>query len=436
MSFDQDIDAAWKEVHQSTDWSGMQKVGRAIAPSILPTAGAAALTPFLGPWAGPVAGGLAGEAANNIIGLTQPSLGGYAVQALVPPALRAGVNAGKLWPKFGTSKRGAETLQEVGKKDLRMIQDQYQPFTPSHDLFNRVGNQPIKMPHTQAESKKVLDRIQQELPVDQPLFKKSGEVAGEYQNIPATGLPADRFQRSMSTLGQRVRAAGRAEESVGGSTNSANYKRLYGGFAQDLDAVQDPTLKQARAAYKREQTLQDIGDTAKIFTPKGHGEAEQINVNRLMSQLKDNREELGKFFSQAFSADEQKDIIGRLGKINEIPGLGPGTGQAVGSSKVNPLIAAMMGAGSLGAAHGGTAEGLGAAAGMYGLSSAGRMMRDVGLAWNIPAGRALIIQMLDRSGGKITPQVSAAIQAFAASQTANLPKTLDVFKEPRQRVGP
>lgn len=421
-----------REIDQSTDWAGMQKFGRALAPSIAPTVGAAAMTPLAGPWAGPVVGGMLGEAANNLMGLTEPSVGGYAVQALVPPALRGGANLKRVFPAFGTSARGRESLQEIGKRDLRGIQAEYQPLTPSSDLFSRVGKYPIPMPHTKQESQNVLDRIAKELPVDQPLFKKSGEVAEEYKRIDPAGLPADRFQTSMSTLGQRVRSAGRAEESVGGTVNSANYKRMYGGFAKDLDAVPDPTLKRAREAYKREQTLEDIGDTAKIFTPKGHGEKEQINVNQLMTRLKDDQDELGKFFHQAFNDEERKSILGRLGKINEMPGLGPGTGLAVGSSKVNPLIAAMMGAGSVGAAHGGTAEALGLAAGTYALSGAGRMARDLSIAWNIPAGRAMIQALLDRSGGKVTPEVTAAIQAFAAAQTANLPKTLEAFKEPRR----
>jgi len=283
---------------------------------------------------------------------------------------------------------------------------------------------------TKQQSKKVLQDIELELPVDRPLFKKSGEQAQQYLDLPESGLPAQRFQRSMHTLGERKRAAGRGEEQVGGSSNLRHYKQLYHGMAEDLE--KNPTLKEARQAFKREATLEDIGETAKVFTPKGHGEAEQINVNRLMTQLKDDTDDLGRFFQQAFSAEEQKDILARLGKINEIPGLGPGTGQAGGSSKVNPVLAAMLGMGSLGAAHGGTAEALGAAAGTYALSSAGRMARDVSIAWNIPAGRVLIHNLLKRSGGKMTPEVWAGIQAFAASQTANLPHTRAIIKEPRQ----
>jgi len=175
-----------------------------------------------------------------------------------------------------------------------------------------------------------------------------------------------------------------------------------------------------------------VGDLGRPFVKKGVGETEQVNVNQLMNRLKDETDELGRFFKQAFDDDERKAIITRLGNINALPGIGPGPGQAVGSSKVNPVIAAMLGAGSLGAAHGGAGEAMGAAAGAYALSGAGRMARDLSIAWNIPAGRALIGQLLDRSGGKITPDVWAGIQAFAASQTANLPTNARIIKEPRK----
>lgn len=414
-----------QDIMASTDWAGLRKLGYALAPSIAPTAGAVALTPFLGPWAGPVAGGVAGEAVNNLFGVTEPSAMGYATQALVPPALRGAANVGRLWPKFGTEKRAAKSLNEIGIDDLRLMQKEYQPLTPSQQLFARVGNEPIAMPETKQAAKKVLDRITSQLPSDQKLYAQSGDSATDLVNL-GTGLPVDKFQQGMSTMGQRVRAARRGEEKVGGSTNVTNYSQLYGGYAKDLEAA--PMLKDARQAYKREQTLEDMGELARPFIKKGVGETEQVSVNKLMTRLKDETDEMGRFFHQSFNADEQKDILSRLGKLNDLPGIGAGPGQRTGSSHVNPVLAGMLGLGSAGYAHGGAGEAMGAAAGAYALSGTARMTRDLAIAWNIPAGRALIGQLLDRSGGKLTPEVWAGIQAFAGAQTANLPQTIEMIK--------
>lgn len=446
-----------KDIDQSTDYSGMRKAFDVVAPSIAPTIGAVAMTPALGPWAGPVVGGVAGEMLNNVVGLTKPSVGNYAAQALVPPAMRGAANLKRLAPTFGTEKRGAATLNEIGKKELTKIQADYQPLTPSDQLFARIGNEVIPMPGARDASDTVLQRIASQLPSDRPLYAKSGETAHDVRDLfkeervvtPETalypeelgrytvdvrqgpgGLPASRFQESIRTVGERLRAARRGEENVGGTANIRNYSTLFGGYAKDLDA--SPILKRARESFKREATLEDIGETAKIFTPKGHGEKQQINVNRLIDQLRDDTDEIGKFFHQTFSQQERQEILKRLGRVNDLPGLGPGAGQAVGSSKVNPVMAAMLGGGALGYGHGGAGEAMGAAAGAYALSGAGRMARDLSIAYNIPAGRALIGQLLDRSGGKLTPEVWAGIQAFAAAQTASLPTNARIIKEPRK----
>ena len=560
---------ALKEIDQSTDYTGMRKAFDVIAPSIAPTIGAISLTPALGPWAGPIVGGIAGEMLNNVVGVTNPSLGNYAAQALVPPVMRGAGNLKRLAPRFGTESRSAESLNQIGLRDLRSMQQEYQPLTPSEQLFARVGNDVIPMPHAKDTAESVLRRIEMQLPSDRPIYgksKKSAEdvidlfqpqrrraetpnepaidlghqpvqsyesgalrdplldrltsaapgritrsgeqtiippivdqslqssqdiamgkrptIRREFPDLPTQrnisdatvfpkeilppdssarypetiagvlqdyldqsnknkflaeemkwqpgpgGLPASRFQEAIRTAGERLRAARRGEESVGGSTNVRNYSELFSGYARDLDA--SPLLRRARDSFKREQVLTDIGDMARPFVKKGVGEAEQVNVNQLMNRLKDDTDELGRFYHQAFDPQERTEILRRLGRVNELPGIAPGTGQATGSSKVNPVIAAMLGAGSLGAAHGGAGEAMGAAAGAYALSGAGRMARDLSIAYNIPAGRALITQLLDRSGGKLTPEVWAGIQAFAASQTANLPANAQIIKTPRQ----
>lgn len=414
-----------KDIMQSTDWAGLRKLGRVVAPGIAPTVGAVALTPVLGPWAGPVVGGIAGEVANNLMGLTKPSVAGYATQAIVPPSLRVGSNLARWWPKFGTEARSAKSLNEIGINDLKLMQQQYQPLTPSAQLFNRVGDQTMAMPETKGAAAKVLERIQSQLPSDQKLYAQSGESAQDLANLPG-GLPINQFQQGMSTMGQRVRAARRGEEKVGGSTNMANYNQLYGGYAKDLEAA--PMLKDARQAYKREQTLEDMSELAKPFIKKGVGETEQLSVNKLMTRLHDQNDEMGKFFHQSFNDAEQKDILARLGKINELPGIGAGPGQRTGSSHMNPLIAGMLGLGGAGYAHGGLGEAAAGVAGAYALGGTGRMLRDLSIAYNIPAGRAMLKGLLDRSGNKMTPEVWAGIQAFAGAQSANLPQGIEILK--------
>lgn len=459
-----------KDIDQSTDWAGMQKFGYALRPSVLPTAGAAALTPLLGPWAGPVVGGVAGEIGNNIMGWTEPSPLGYAVQGLVPPSLRAGSNVKRLFgplrgegPGFGTSGRSAETLHQIGIHDLKAIGKQYQPPTPSSNLFEQVGSEHVPMPQSKLAADDVLQRIENQSPRDRylykhsedsakdvgDLFKESRTIQPESELYPeelgrytvnvrpgAGGLPALKFQDRMRTLGERLRAARRGEENVGGSANVRNYSELFKGYAKDLD--ESPILQRARESYKRESTLEDIEGAAKVKTLAGHGTDQQIRVNTLMDRLRDQEDELGMFFHQAFTEGEKSAIINRLGKINELPGLGPGVGQATGSSKINPLLAAMGGVFGAGTMHGGVGEGALAAAGAYALSGAGRMARDLSIAWNIPAGRAMIQQMLTRyaPNGVLSPQhreqIRAAIEAFAAAQTANMVRPdKPVILEPR-----
>jgi hypothetical protein len=460
MSLDDDIASAWNDVRASTDWVGMQKVGLAVAPSVAPTVLAAGLTPFLGPLAGPAVGGVSGEVVNNLIGLTKPSVYSYGMQAAVPSAMRFAGNVTRLWPAIGTTERAASWLNQAGKQELKAIGSEYQPDVPSRVLFERVGSHMIPMTKTKESAEAVLQRIKDALPADRPLYAQSGKAAGDITELfkeqttktplqkphpqalqryrtttePGPGgLPAQKFQGSMATAGERLRAARRGEERVGGSSNVRNYSQLFSGYARDLEA--SPILKEAREAFKREQTLEDIQELAKPFVKKGVGETEQINVNQLMNQLKDKDGDLGRFFSQAFTPKEQTEILDRLANVNTLPGIGPGTGQAVGSSKVNPVIAAMLGAGGIGAVHGGggaasVGEAAMGAAGAYGASWAGRMLRDYFIARSMPAGKAMIEAMLDRSGGKLTPEFWSGVHAFAASQLAQIPRTREIMRTP------
>jgi len=165
-----------QDIMASTDWAGLRRLGLGIAPAIAPTVGAVAASPFMGPMAGAVFGGLAGEGFNNLIGLTQPSVSSYLLQAGVPPALKGLASLKRLGGALG-EKGGAETLNRLASPEIRNILQQYTPPVPSKLLFEKVGNGMIPMPHAREAAQEITARIGRQLPSEQPLYKKSGDSA-------------------------------------------------------------------------------------------------------------------------------------------------------------------------------------------------------------------------------------------------------------------
>ena len=228
-----------------------------------------------------------------------------------------------------------------------------------------------------------------------------------------------RLQRVMNATGELIPSA----EGYGGG----HLKRLFGALSQDLDDAASSvnaaaTLKEARQLFKREHVLKDIGDElSKAFTLNRGQEVRQFNANKIVRTLEDSSGTIGKFFKQAFSPAEQKDLVGFFEFLNTIPVLKPGAGAQYGAGKLLARTAASMGmGGGTGFAMSGGNPAMAAAGTAVGaaIPAADDMVRTGIQVWKMPGGKSLLRNVLNNSDGVLTPQVLSAITAFATAQAA------------------
>lgn len=194
---------------------------------------------------------------------------------------------------------------------------------------------------------------------------------------------------------------------------------------QPLSRNAAATLKEARDLFKREQVLKDIGDElSKAFTLNRGQEARQFNANKIVRTLEDSGGTIGKFFKQAFSPAEQKDLVGFFEFLNTIPVLKPGSGAQYGSGRLLARSVASMGAGGgMGFAMSGgnpVASAVGTVVGAA-VPAADDMVRTGIQVWKMPGGKSLLRNVLNNSDGVLTPQVLSTIAAFATAKTATPP---------------
>lgn len=423
------FDAAFKEIDQSTDYEGMKSFGRGVAsvvgPAILPTVGAVAGTGVLGPVAGPAVGGMLGEGANQLLGVTQPSLGQVALQGAVPGASGLFGAAKRMMGPFAGAK-GAETLNRLAPQEIRLIGHEYQPAMPSKQLFQKIegSKKNIPAPELRAAVKDELQSIGKSTPGFQASYGKlKKQLTGIQDTLQAKGghIGIPEYQRLFQDVGAHIEAANR----TGGIEKKA-YNHVYSALKEVLESAprrvtgpEADILGRARDASKREHVLDEIAHTATPFIKRGVGEAEQYNANKVLNRLKDEGDMLGKQFRQAFTPQEQSDILKRLTALNKIPAIPAGAGQSFGSGQFwQHTVPSLAAGGGIGYGAGGT---LGAATGLAvgaALPPAARMARDFSIAWNTAVGRKMI-QDAYRKAGKMTPEVWAAIGSFAASQAAD-----------------
>ena len=389
-------------------------VGKVIAPAIYPTIGAV-LGTLLGP-GGQIVGGLGGVAVNQILGITEPSVVEPAAQVLVPGGSK-GLNAyRRLFPAFGTEARAASTMNRIAPLEVQQMLKSYAPKRSSKTLFEEAERSggTIPLPSTEEAAARELASIQESLPSFRtsydPLKKhlKGIQQAADTGGV-ERGIPTSTFQRLLHDVGRHQEAA-----DVSGGVLKKGYRDVYAGLMKDLE--QAPKLADARQAYKREIVLRELKSVGRPFTKRGVGEAEQFNANKLINRLNDSDDLLTKSFRSAFTPKEQQEILGTLTILNKIPPIPPGAGQSFGSGKFWTQTApSLVTGGTLGYASGNPLAGLVMGAGA---PAAQRYLRDFSLAWQTQEGKALIQNLLAHSGGKFTPQVWSAIQAFAASQFA------------------
>lgn len=418
-----------QDIMQSTDWAGLRRLGYGLAPSIAPMVGAVGMTPMLGPVGGAITGGVMGEAFNNAIGLTEPSIGSYAAQGLIPPALKGVAGLKRVGGAFG-EKAGAETLNRLASPEIRNILQQYKPPTPSNVLFQKIDKSQaqVPVPATRQTSQEQIANIGKSMPGFRESYNTlKKQLEGVRDQTKKTGfVPIQTYQRLLHDVGTHIKAADRA-----GGVEAAGYKSLYKSLMEDLEKApsrmkgpEAKILAEARDAFKRERVLEDIGDLARPFTMAGHGDVERFRANKIINRLKDPDDALGKFYQQSFTPDEQKGLMSSLVTLNKIPPIPAPRGTDAGSKERLGQIAGILGGGGAGAAAGAAGglgaegAGLGAAAG-YLIPKIHTMVTNYNIANNTQAGKALIKELWQGSGGKFSPQFWSALEAFAASQAAN-----------------
>lgn len=430
-----ELEQALKDIDQSTDYPGMQKFYKQAA-----TVGAEALLPgaagmgalkygskAIPPMARQIGGQLGGVFANQMAGVTQPGPLEYALNAITPFGSGVSRRAAPFLWKFGTEAKGADTLNRIIPQELNILKQRYQPPVPAKDLFKTLeaSRAHVPVPETRKTAKEEIGMIGKSLPGFKESYGKMGkQLAGVEQATKKTGfLPIDQYQRLMHDVGTHIQSAERA-----GGVEAKGYKSLYRALMDDLEKAPSrmtgadaDTLGQARDAYKREKFLEEIAHIARPFTKRGQ-DIEQANVNKLINRLNDSEDFIAKTFKSSFAPDEQATIMNTLKTLNKIPAVPPGAGQSFGSGGFwKHEFPAIVSGGGLGYAAGHEAgAGVGMAIGAA-IPPTSRMWRDFNLANNTEAGRAMIGAMYKQANYKLTPEMWAAIEAYAAAMGGAAP---------------
>lgn len=402
-----------------------ERVGNFAKPSILPTlgsyAGGAAGTafPVLGPVTPLVGRGIGsglGEGVNQLTGITEPSLGNLALATGLGPALEGGANLARTGMRF-LGGRGAETLNALAPKEAQRVMKGYRSGENVTQLFKQATDEGVSVPL--AKTQTMLQQIENEVatatPAGQKAWKSILRETGvdDLATSPAGASPA-KLQSVMADIGKLKSKA--ASE---GGLKADKLGKLFSSLSDDLEQV--PALATARQVFKRERVLDEIDDQiAKAFQiNRGQGEAGQFNANKVINTLQNEKDQLGKYFSQAFKKGEQKEIVDFFKFLNELPALQPGAGQQFGSGRA---IARTLGpsivGGGLGASGGDPAMGaIGAAAGalLPPTADAAKMLMQ---AWRMEGGKSLIKNLLRNSDGALTPKVLSLLGAFVSGQAS------------------
>ena len=405
-----------------------QKVGSFVKPSILPTVGSigvpAAATALLGPANAPfvplesgIGSGL-GEAANQALGITEPSLAQIGLSAALPTALGYGANAVRAGKQFLGAK-GAETLNQLAPEEAKRMVGSLRGSENVGQLFKDATAQGVKVPAKQTAS--ALDDLLTQMGNPSVGIQKARGKVEKYLvglrerlTTQSGNLTPTQLQAELQGIGELQREAA----AKGGPTAGA-YKKLFGALSDDLEGA--PALKHARDVFKRETVLNDLDDAvnAAFKINRGQGEAAQFNANKVLNTLQDATDGMGKFFHQAFTKAERKDVTDLFKFLNTIPNLAPGAGQQFGAGRAIAKTLGPIAAGSgAGFAMGGPAgSGIGAAVGaiLPPVADTGKMMLQ---AWRMPGGRNLIKSLLSNSDGSVTPQVLQTLGAFVSGQMA------------------
>jgi hypothetical protein len=397
---------------------------RAALPTIGSIALPAAATAMLGPMNAPFvplemgAGSALGEVANQALGITEPSLFQIGLAAGLPPV--AGYSANVL--------RGAAKLPGALKTLApSMAKEQvagYRGAVSGREAMEQATREGLTIPLTDTTQalQEMRNTMFNQTPAGQKAFEKVLKDTGLEDLVTATGdgITPAKMQALLHDIGKLQ--AGAATDDASGIS-----KEYLGRFFKTLNDDLDNSgsaLGKARDYWKREQVLNDIEERINkaVFTPKGQGAQTDFSPQKIINELNDTSEGIGKWFSQSFSRSEQAEIKSLFQFLNTIPGLQPGAGQQFGSGKFWERVTHAGAGGSIGygvglATLGPPGAAVGAGIGMFApeAMNVGGMILQ---ANKMPGGKQFVRQLFTNEGA-ITPKLLGAISAFVASGIAS-----------------
>lgn len=404
----------------------------------LPTVGSMALpiagTALAGPANAPfipleqgIGSGL-GEAANQLAGITEPSLTQIGIATVAPIVTGYGMNL------LRTGTALPATLQTKASEMATSQVRGYRSAVPAKDLFEQAAQQGSLIPLTKTEAalNNIRARLVNATPAGQKAFEKVAADTGIDDLVKATttmnvsrlgpvqnpGINPVKMQYVLGDVGKLQGEATGMERGY--------LSEIFGALKDDLEAS-GSGLATARQAWKRETVLNDLEDAIKsaMFTKKGAGLQTEFSANKIINTLNKTDEGLGKFFVQSFTPKERSEIMSLMGFLNELPSLKPGAGQQYGSGQFWNRLSKAGAGGSIGAGTGFLVGGpagaaIGGGAGIL-ANEATDITRLVMQAWKMPGGRSVVKQLLTNSDGAALPYVASTLSAFLSSATAKRP---------------
>jgi len=381
-------------------------------PMALPTVGSA-IGGAIGGVPGSAAGSFLGEAGNQALGLTERSnlqLGLAAGLPLVPSIFK---RSGAFVRRFMTPRAGAETLNRLAGPEVEHFISRYAPAGKAAELFEaaKQAGGSVQMTNTLNALDDVIGQLDSASTPPAVLTNAKNlwlKIAGKNGAFDPTDL-----QQELEIFGKTVAKLERVEGSpfgVGKKVFSALLDDLDNAIGQGVPGA--ATLRLARDTFKRSAAIEDAVEISgkALKSLRGQGDAVSFNAAEVIRKLQGD-----KFFGQAFSQAEQKEIFGLLTNLNKIPALRPGAGIQAGSfRRIGELM--MGGAGGGLVAAGGGSPGqiaVGTVAGMA-IPPTQEVMRNIWIALNMREGRALMKQLLVGKAG-LTEQGAGILGAFVAA---------------------
>lgn len=341
---------------------------------------------------------------------------------------------------FSTYRKGSEILNETASREAQNFMSKYKPKTSAFQLFEKATSEVqtrIPMSQTKDYTEKLLKDISVTSPEAQASMSKAVKWAeGLQEHIAKYGGALNPYQ-----LNEELKPLGKMIGSVEYGPVRGELKQIYRNMVEDLDNASSEynanrTLKMARDTFKRDATIQDVSDSITKWTKSRRGdEAISFNANKVLDEIKKD-----KFFTQAFTTEEQREIKDLLKKLNNVPILKPPEGVRYGSGPTLQKLGPVLG---YGGGAGITAHYLGASASQsaeLGIAIAGAIKttdyaiqtgRFISQALGMKEGRNLLTKLLKEGKGTLSQKSIITLGQWAArnDQAKDNPKEAIKAKE-------